>query len=428
MAIDFAGTKRIYSRFQPDVPPAHGEYVDFNGLRGDPVIEPLAAEIAFADHPLTRLFSGGRGVGKTTELDKLKTLFEGKGFTVVSMDADRSIDVNNADFPDVLVFMALHLIQELDEQRSLAPFANALRAARAKLGETLRTINPTVDPKSVELSAGVAKIAFNLRQRRTGEESLREQAEALTNDTLQAFRELVGALKKAVESRGGAGLVLILDGTDKILPPVEGEADHQERLFVHRAAQLCDLGAPLILAAPISFCYSPKIAGFNQTAGGQPAILPTICLRDPETGNDAGYRKFVEVVEKRTRAAGYEKGEVFEEEALERIILASGGSPTMLMTLVRGMLSRAREGFPASLEVAEEAIRTEKNGFFRQLDQDHYKVLKEYLVPNPVRPDDALGLQCLFYTYLYEYVARSGGRKPWFEVNPIVRELDALRG
>ncbi len=428
MAVDLSRLRKIYGRFHPEEPPRLSEYVDFNGLRGDTVIEPLAREIALAERPLTRLFSGGRGVGKTTELKRLEAVFEDDGYTVVSMDAARSIDVNNADFPDVLVFMALSLIQELAEARRLAPFANAVRATREKLSETLRVINPTVDPKSVDLSVGVAKLGFNLRQRRTGEESLREQVEALTNDTIQAFRALVEALKETVKANEGAGLVLILDGTDKIVPHSgEGKIDQQERFFVQRATQLCDLGVHLILAAPISFCYSPKVADFNQTAGGQPSVLPTICLRDPESGDDTGHRKFVQVVEKRLAGAGVERADVFEQAALDTIIFASGGSPTTLMTLVRSVLTRAKE-LPVTQDVAEEAIRVESRGYFRQLDQAHYAVLKAYLAPNPVRPDDALGLECLFYTYLYEYVARSGDRKPWFEVNPIVRELSALRG
>ncbi len=432
MAIDLARLRRIYGRFHPEEPPAPSEYVDFNGLRGDTVIEPLAKEIGLADLSLTRLFSGGRGVGKTTELHRLEKIFKESGYTVVFMDADRAIDINNVDFPDVLVFMALTLIQELEEMRKLAPFANLVRTARDKLAEALRVINPDVEPSKAELSVGVAKFGFNLRQRRTGAESLREQAEALTTDMLQAFRELSGALNKAIESRGGAGLVLILDGTDKIEPRgADDETDQQERFFVQRAAQLCSLGAHLVLTAPISFCYSPTVAGFDQTAGGPPAVLPTISLRGPnrsEVREDTpGFQRFRELVGKRLATAGESVQDVFESETLERLIQASGGSPTMLMTLVRSALTRASD-LPIGPDVADTAVRVEAQGFFRQLDDAHYDALRAYVQPNPARPKGEIGMDCLFRTYLYEYKDKEGARETWFEVNPIVRELAPLRG
>lgn len=105
MAMNLGELRRIYARFDVAHVPLPEEYIDFDDTRGEPVLDRLRDVFTFADssRPVTRLFSGGRGCGKTTELLRLREQLESQGFVVVYVDVAESVDINNCDFIDYVV-------------------------------------------------------------------------------------------------------------------------------------------------------------------------------------------------------------------------------------------------------------------------------------------------------------------------------------
>ena len=118
---------RLYQACEPleSLHPDDPRWVDFDAVRGeDNVVDSFARDIrrARADGANVKLFSGHRGVGKTSELFRLKALLEkggdGRpGFVVVYCDVSDKLDVNDLDFPDLLVFVAAQLQQQLADMQ-----------------------------------------------------------------------------------------------------------------------------------------------------------------------------------------------------------------------------------------------------------------------------------------------------------------------
>jgi hypothetical protein len=67
----------IYSSFEPFQPPPKEAYVDCQEVRGGwEVVRELGRKIARSKKPTCQLYSGHRGVGKSTELLRLKEYLE----------------------------------------------------------------------------------------------------------------------------------------------------------------------------------------------------------------------------------------------------------------------------------------------------------------------------------------------------------------
>ena len=136
---------RLYQACEPleSLHPDDPRWVDFDAVRGeDNVVDSFARDIrrARADGANVKLFSGHRGVGKTSELFRLKALLEkggdGRpGFVVVYCDVSDKLDVNDLDFPDLLVFVAVLTAHRYADAASwhaaLAMFAAFCLAASA---------------------------------------------------------------------------------------------------------------------------------------------------------------------------------------------------------------------------------------------------------------------------------------------------------
>ena len=77
---DEALLTEIYSSFEPFKPPVKEAYVDCQEVRGRwDVVRELGRRITRSKEPTCQLYTGHRGVGKSTELLRLKEFLEGQG-------------------------------------------------------------------------------------------------------------------------------------------------------------------------------------------------------------------------------------------------------------------------------------------------------------------------------------------------------------
>lgn len=114
---------RFYQVCEPSepVPPNDDRWVNFDAVRGEDNVVALYARSICRSNPNRpdfKLFAGHRGVGKTSELLRLKAILEKpegdrQGFIVVFCDVSDSLDVNDLDFPDLLVCIASELQKQL---------------------------------------------------------------------------------------------------------------------------------------------------------------------------------------------------------------------------------------------------------------------------------------------------------------------------
>jgi hypothetical protein len=117
--------ERLYQQCDPTPPLGAGDarYWPCQGARGEgDLVVQLTNAIRWSDTPLTLLFAGHRGGGKSTELFRLQEALANppqgqEKFFVVYFEADKEdIDVNDIDFPDLLLAIVRQLGKALRER------------------------------------------------------------------------------------------------------------------------------------------------------------------------------------------------------------------------------------------------------------------------------------------------------------------------
>ncbi|MFZ4507692.1 MAG: hypothetical protein ACOYON_08370 [Fimbriimonas sp.] len=421
----FDRLRRIYNRFDPHRLPSAEEYVDLESVRGESVLGPLLRSLLFADskQPFSRLFAGGRGAGKTTELRRFERELRDNGFYPIYIDVERTLDVNNCDFADFLIAIAYGVESSLREQN--APGYRAIEGyVKQKLDEIHRFFFTKIETKEAKVSAGAAELSFAFQEATSRRKLLDEEYEVLARDAVIATADLLRAVQKEI-TKQFSGLVLLVDGGDKIVPyraGSDGTSQHT-KIFAQRATQLCSLGCHVIYSVPLSFCYSPDAMNFATTSGAPAIVLPMTSLRgqnkEEYSAAHEGFKAFRELVAK--RLPGEKMEEVFEKESLERVIFASGGCPTALMTLIQESVARGN-ALPISIEAANKAVRSMANSFARTIDSEYWNLLNSLKNPTSTPERSPLFTSALYYQFAYEYMNGSS----WFEVNPVLRELPQL--
>jgi hypothetical protein len=423
--------KRIYNRFDPHRLPSDEEYVDLEAVRSESVLGPLLKSLLFAeaDQPIARLFGGGRGAGKTTELRRFERRLRDENFFALYLDVEKNVDVNNCDFIDFLFAIAYNLRTELQVAK-MPGYSKIETWVSDKYNEIVGFLSQRIRVPSVELGSGAygaqGKLQVKFERIAAPHKTLDDQFEAMAADAGAAIRELVERVQINLLEHGYRGLVLLVDGGDKIVPYRAGHdtVSQHTKIFAQRATQLCDLACHVIYSVPLSFCYSPDAQHFNATAGAQPIVLPMTSLRgegrSEASSKTVGFDLFRQIIEHRLASVNEKIEDIFEGPALERVVLMCGGNPTALMTIIQESFIRVQDGIPLTLSTANQAVQSMANALNRSIPTEYWPVLRELAQPVVSLEKSETFLSGLYYQFIYEYMNGSS----WFEVNPVIKTLD----
>lgn len=430
---------RLYRACEPleAISPDDDRWVDFDDVRGDENVVQLYARSlmrASSDRPDFKLFTGHRGVGKTSELFRLKALLEKdidgdrKGFLVMFSDVSDGLDINDLDFPDLLVFLAAELQRQLGK-RGLPGFTPVTTYLKRVWGEIKDLLGSEVELKDVEVDAGFAKLAVELRNRPGSRALLRDAVEKHSTSLLDAVNDLIILADASARTEGHCGLVLIVDGLDKLVRRDLGNGyNTHDRLFIDRSEQLASLRVHTVYTVPISLIYSPRFGQVQQSIGEHNAPVSMIRLRPkrdkPVSGDSPGMRKMREMVEKRCRRAMISLDEAFDHiNTLAYLCEMSGGHPRHLLMFLQSACNEL-DALPIDRQAAEKAIRKYGNALLREVPDAAWEKLPLFDQPQRDIPKDDLHQQMLFLLFVFEYM----NSEIWYEVNPVLRTLQRYRG
>lgn len=408
-------------------------YVDCDDVRGENLIDQYVRGFrrAAPEDPETKLFTGHMGVGKTTELLRLKHRLENpdsegeRPFKVIFFDVSESLDLNDLDFPDLLVYMAGEIQNQLAEA-NLPGFDPVTTYLKRIWDELKGVLGANVEIKKGEVSTGFSKFAVELRSRPSSRTELRHALEAQSTNLLEAVNDLLVMAEIALHKEGFEGLVLIIDGLDKLVrrPLEDGKSNTFERLFIDRSEQLSSLRAHTVYTAPISLIYSPKSAKLEQTFGERNVPVPMIPLHPRDHGDvspdSPGMKKMWEILEARAKSAKVKMAELFDEPSTGHYLCEmTGGHPRHLMMFIQSAADRLDE-LPITREAAEKAVSNYANSLLRAIPENLWPKIKKFGKVKHEIPKDEDHEQMLLLLYLFEYMNDS----PWYEVNPVIRTLD----
>jgi hypothetical protein len=365
--MDFERLQELYNRCNPDEALAPGDPrnvdIDRTGVRGTNWTNKLARQIELSKTPVCQLFTGLRGTGKSTEIQRLyKRLSDPtrKNLLSVLIDADDVLDLTaEIDVSDVLALVLLHT-------------ERAVLAAEGKDGAVALTDSPAqrlwawlsrTDVEIGKMTAGVDAgvkmgVDLNLKTNPTFRHKVREIVARHLGTFVRFVHDELRELEWRAKTVGRSGIVVLFDSLEKLRgtsltwKPV---LDSAERVF--------GTGAPY-LQLPVHALYTiPPALARRMT--DPVAFLPMIKVRSAEgTLHPEGVEVIADLVGKRLDPAGL--SDLFGppdaiRDRLRAIALWSGGYPREIVRLLQTLLEL--ESFPVSAETLERQLHRAGNTY-----------------------------------------------------------------
>ncbi len=319
-----------------------------------------------------KLFVGHAGVGKTTELYRLKHVAQGKGFLTCFGRCDIDLDSGDVEYTDVLLYILDLLVLQACEQdlkisdrivKSIENYWNT----DTELSTTISMQADLELSGSVQAEAGMKKIVkllagvrAILKNSAESKKIVRTRVEPRSSELIAQIREVIEEIRNQLSASGRPDIpFVILDGLDKI--PLE----QARKIFMENGSRFQGLQIHLLVTFPISLSYTPEYKDI-QIWFPNPVKLPMIKLRDWQNGAYAeeymeGIDTLKNIVRKRADLS------LFTKEALDELILYTGGYLRDLFRCICDAALRARLRKSSCIELSDakkalEVLESDING------------------------------------------------------------------
>lgn len=417
-----------------DVEPLSGRglqryHVDLAPVRKTEAIEAVNTVLDFqeAGDFCTILFTGHRGCGKSTELQRIRHQWE-QDYRVIYLEVNEETDINDAEYTDFYLIVIKQVEYEL-RQMKLKFDPGLIKSFEDWFKEITKENEKTVESSvnvQAEASLGsdapfIAKLLVKLLAQIKGADKQKTVIrQTLQRDISRLKADINLLLRDAylkVRDQYPKGFLIIFDNLDRVPPSV---GNH---LFFDYAAQLQDLNCTIIYTVPISvLCSSNNI--YNSF--GEPHIVSMVNIyqlvrdRCDLEFNPVGLQGLVQIIEKRVDVEL-----LFESnQQVIALVKASGGHVRQLMQMMRSACQTAqtRKHGKIQTEDVEYAVKQQQFNFERFIPDEHYPVLAKVCLTKNITKNE-MGQLMLFNTSVLEY----NGHDRWNYPNPAVLRSDLFQ-
>jgi hypothetical protein len=397
--------------------------LDYSPVRGVRIMKAMKEVIGRTslDEATCQLFTGYIGTGKTTELLRLKTELEQELFHVVYFDAKEELDLADLDIETLMIAIANHINQSLE--------ASNINLSQQFCQHLLSVVSEL--PEISATTSGLGKLFTALKDNPKLRRHLRQVFAAYNYNIVEAINEkfLAPAIAR-LKSQGKKGLVVIVDGLDRLDSPRNVWGCHQyENLFIEQAHQLRQLNCHTIYTFPLGLVFSEEYTTLKQHFRVTPILLPMIPIQQRD-GSDCkegmGLLRQMVLVrafpdqqpEERLRLIT----QVFDTpETLDRLCRISGGNVRTLRDLIYRCLQE--EELPLSRTSAEAVIRETRDSLVVAVDDHEWELLVQVAKEHQLTEETAD--QILRRSrFVLEYEDELGR---WYNVNPLLLEAEQFQ-
>ena len=436
----------IYNVFDPFDPPPKEAYVNCEEVRGNwNVLRELGRKIIRSHNPTCQLYTGHRGVGKSTELLRLKEHLEQNNFFVVYFAAnDEDIDIEDTEYADILLACTKHLVKEihLADNNPLKGLSKWLQERAQSFQDLLLTELSFEGLTLQQQVSQFAKITATLKAQPDNRREIRERINANAPSLLEALNQFIKAAKKSLP-KNCRDLVLMVDNLDRIVEQkkAENQPSNYDEIFIKRHEQMRGLNCHVIYTVPIAMVYSERCTQL-QNNFDETDVLPMIMVSDRHNQpNEKGLEKFREIIAKRIAhvqlddnatigenlAQNLETQVLDSPETLTRLCLMSGGHVRLLMQMVQKALDWT-DDLPISQRSVSIAIEEAKDYYRNTIFEHQWELLRQVAdskqIPNEENHQEyprLLASRCILE---YRYYDENYKLNRWHDVHPLVKDLD----
>lgn len=331
------------------------------------VVANLLQQISWSDQPsATYLFSGLRGSGKTTELNRLIAELEVEGIPAFYCDASLYLNLNDPQISLAELVMT-----------ALAGLSDAVRHKYGKdfLADTMwqrtkRLLSSDVELKP-KLKTTVADVELEveatLHENPDFRKRLIEFARS-SNDFYDEATQFVQEVAKLVKTKSQSDkVVLVVDSLERMAAPTGEESklfDSLKALYFNDPHSLRLPGLSVVYSAPpyLTAVLPNVSAGFSDSL-----LLPNFKVAHrpesgqvpkPNTDEDGGIKLLVDIVTQ--RYPGW--AQVLDKVVLEEVAWMSGGNVRQYFKMLKILVRQAGLG-KVALPIREKDAPVVKNAF-----------------------------------------------------------------
>ena len=436
MAIDLL--TKIYSSFKTFQPPVKEAYVQCEDVRGGwEVVRELGRKITRSKQPTCQLYSGHRGVGKSTELLQLQEyLVKEKYFVVYFAADDEDIEPQDAEYADILFACTRHLVEAI-KLNNHNPLLNWMK----NFGELLKDSTLTdLSFEGLSLEQQISlfdKITANLRAIPDKRREFRQIINANTLLLVDALNDFIMEAKKSLPT-DNRGIVLIADNLDRIVETKEeGKPSNYDEIYLNRSEIFRGLACHVIYTVPIAMIYSGQAAQLENNYD-TPNVLPMVMVRNEDgSDNQAGLDKLKELICRRVslidqrlvqtlegQVSGLDFPAVFDSpETLRLLCSMSGGHVRNLMQLIQKAIDWTDE-LPITGKAARRSVEEIRETYRKTVQEDQWEVLARSCHRRSMDNDGAhlrlLLNRCLLE---YRYYDENDTLQTWYNVHPLIEGI-----
>ncbi|MEM9542917.1 MAG: ATP-binding protein [Cyanobacteria bacterium P01_E01_bin.42] len=402
--------------------------IDFSSVRGGPMIAEICDRIIRSpDEPTYQLFTGHIGCGISTELRRLKTRLEQHDFHVVYFESSEDLEMADVEVADILLAIAHHVSESLDSLQISLENPQALKKILQEAAQFVEIERPD------EIFPNFGKITAKAKNSPELRSKLREYLKPHTASLLNAIdRELLEPAKMQLKELGKAGLVVLVDGLNRVenRPTTRGRPQH-EHLFIDCGGQLNQLNCHVIYTMPLALMFSNDCARLTRHFSAKPHVLPMIPVRDRDGREHAeGMAVLRQVVLIRAfpKDSPEERlqhiPEIFDTpETLDRLCQVSGGHVRGLLRILNNYIKTQRQ-LPLTRDILEEVIQKQCDRMSKAIDNDEWELLRQ--VREKKRASGDANYDVLVRSmFVYEY---RDDTESWFDINPLLAESKYFAG
>jgi hypothetical protein len=428
----------IYSAFEPFQPPSPEAYVDCQGVRGEwDAVRDLGRKITRSKLPTCQLYTGHRGVGKSTELLRLQQHLEENNYCVVYFAADNEdIEPQDTEYIDILLTCTRHLVRQIKLQNH-NPLLDWMRSRWQSLKDLALT---EIEFDGLDLEGQIAqfgKITANLRAVPDIRREVRQKLNASTPSLIEALNTFIREAQQSLVN-GCKGIVIIADNLDRIVETQEeGKSSNYDEIYLNRSELMRGLACHVIYTVPIAMVYSERATRLEDIYD-KPDVLPMIMVQNSDgSTNRSGLEKLREVIIKRIQGINPELIEGLEtqifadSEIIDQLCLMSGGHVRNLMQLIQRAVDWT-DTLPISAEAVQKSIEEARETYAITVLESQWSVLAKVSTGKQANNNEEhlrlLLNRCLLE---YRYYDESGRLHRWHNIHPLIEDLeqfqDALR-
>ena len=351
-------------------------------------------------------FSGHRGCGKSTELNRLAADVDiNEKFFIVKYSVKEVCDVNNLNYVDVLFSIGAQLyLQYIDSGNELKPELieqlEGWKHSIEKISEEETSIAATVE-------GGLRTFFLSVLARIRAEDTTRKTIREIIEPRLSDLIDKINLIIANIESNEKKKVLVLIDDLDK--PRLK----QAKEIFYNNQTAITQPICHIVYTVPISIFFTKELTAIRESK----FFLPNVKLHfknDRNSKDEEGYGLMEQFIFNRM------KSELIQPDALDLAITMGAGVFRETARIMQISADSAIENDRDQIieEDVKRAEREIRSDFRRILKNEDYTTLKKICKNNEIKGIDKIG-RLLHNLSVLEYK----NDETWCDIHPTLVEL-----